>query len=108
MAWERRETHHVGSYAFHWFSDGDGSWLIAIWSEAKAPSEPREADVASALTVQHIPVRDNPKGKTRPVREFCERFMSDIPFRVRAIRNKVPTLRRLRANGVVPDAAEDG
>lgn len=106
MAWDRRESHHVGSYAFHWFSDGDGAWLVAVWPEARGPSEPRESDIPRALTVHHIPRRDNPKGRMKPVRDFCERFMSDIPFRVGAIRDKVPALNRLKANGAMPDSPE--
>jgi|SaaInl4_135m_RNA_FD_contig_61_1295283_length_896_multi_2_in_0_out_0_2 hypothetical protein len=101
MPWERRETHHVASYAFHWFADGDGGWLVAVWGEANAPAAPPEKAIADALTVHHIPARDNPTGSLKPVRAFCERFVSDIPFRVRAIRLRVPAVRRLVDQGAL-------
>lgn len=101
MPWGKQETHHVGSYVFHWFSDDDGAWLVAIWAEMSAPPEARLSDVERALTVHHISARDNPKGGTKAVREFCQRFMSDIPFRVRVIRNKIPTVRRLIGDGAL-------
>ncbi len=107
MTWERRETHHVASYAFHWFADGAGGWLVAVWAEDRSPAEPTEQDVAGALTVHHIPASENPKGRLKPLRAFCERFVSDIPFRVSAIRGRVPTVRRLVEQGTLP-APEGG
>jgi len=101
MSWERRESHHVASYAFHWFADGDGGWLVAVWGEGRGPDEPTEQEDTDALTIHHVPARDNPKGRLKPVRQFCERFVSDIPFRVRAIRLRVPTVRRLVEQGAL-------
>ena len=101
MTWERRETHHVAAYTFHWFARDDGSWLIAIWGQDSGPVQPTEQDLADALTVHHVPARDNPTGRLKPLRDFCERFVSDIPFRVQAIRMKSPTVRRLVEQGAL-------
>ena len=105
MAWERKERHEVGSYVFYWFTDGE-TWLIAIWQERDEPSRPTVADFQTTLTVHRISKRENPNGSTRPVKNWCERFISDIPFRVRAIRNKVPTLRLLAKSGELLDTNE--
>ncbi|GIX05969.1 MAG: hypothetical protein KatS3mg115_0372 [Candidatus Poribacteria bacterium] len=103
MAWERRETHEVGSYVFHWFHDAEtGEWLIAIWNEQNAPEDPSIAQLRSALTLHHISREENPDGSLKPVRRFCQQFIEDIPSRIRAIRNKVPTLRRLEESGRLP------
>jgi len=99
MNWELCESHRVGGYAFHWFHC-EGEWVIAIWSEGAAPERPTAEDFPRALTVHHFSRAENPD--VRRLRRFCEQFLSDIPFRVRAIRNKIPTLeglRRLSASG---------
>jgi hypothetical protein len=106
MPWEREDAYHVGEYGFVWFSDGEGAWLVAIWAEKDIPREPGVMDVKQALTVHHISARDNPKRRVQVVREFCQQFMSDIPFRVRVIRNKVTTVRRLVDAGVLPEDVE--
>ncbi len=100
MAWERREGYFVGSYAFHWFADGTGAWLVGVWREDTAPDAPRAEDLREALTVHYTSAEANPKGHNKPARAFCERFMSDITFRARAIRDKVVSLRALEAAGV--------
>ena len=93
----------MGAYAFHWFRNDGADWVIAVWNEDAAPSNPEWSDLPQSLTVHHVSVRDNPTGSMKPVRAFCERFMSDIPFRVRAIRNKIPALRALESAGLLED-----
>lgn len=92
MEWTLRETHRVGGYVFHWFHR-EGEWVVAIWKEGEESERPE--DFRQALTVHHISRAENPSGDTKRVRQFCERFLNDIPFRVRAIRNKFPTLEML-------------
>jgi hypothetical protein len=108
VAWKRTETHTVGGYTFHWFHDGEGAWLIAVWREENAPDDSSEVDLARALTLHHISRAENPAGDIKPVRQFCERFLADVPFRVRAIRNKVPCLRTLAGSGALHMRAEEG
>ena len=88
-------------YAFHWFHNDAGDWLIGVWNDDDSPSRPEWSDLPQSLTVQHISARDNPTGSMKPVRAFCQQFMSDTPFRVRAIRNKIPTLRTLEASDLL-------
>ena len=89
MAWKRTESHTVGGYVFHWFTDG-GGWIAAVWSEGESPEEPSHADIARALTVLRPPL----SGKEE-LRGLCMRFVENIPYRIRAIRGKTTALRRL-------------
>jgi hypothetical protein len=91
MEWELRESHRVGGYAFCWFGR-DGEWVVAIWKAGEEPERPIADDFRRALTVHHVSREENPSGDMKRLRQFCERFLNDIPFRVRAIRNKIPTL----------------
>lgn len=91
MHWELRESHRVGGYAFHWFHC-DGEWVIAVWKEGEEPDRPSAADFHRALTARLVSRAENPSGGAKPLRRFCEQFLNDIPFRVRAIRSKIATL----------------
>ena len=99
MPWRRRESHDVSIYTFDWFTDEEGAWLVVVWKADAAPSRAVEARFGDAVAVHYIPPDENPKGRRKPMRQFCSRFLSDIPFRARAIQNKIPTLRRLADEG---------
>ena len=107
MPWKRRESHYVGSYAFHWFADGTGAWIVGVWREETAPDAPRSVDLREALAVHYTSAQENPKGHNTPARAFCEQFMSDIPVRARAIRDKLLNLRSLEAAGLCTDVRGD-
>ena len=107
MQWSRAETHHVSPYVFCWFTDGAGAWIVGVWNESRAPDGPDIADLDEALTAHHISLEENPRGDRKSARVFCERFMSDIPFRVRAIRNKISTLRSIPATVWSSDTGGD-
>ena len=91
MTWARKETHSAGGYAFHWFSDGE-RWFAAVWSADAAPNDPSFEDIETALTILRSPV-----GGEEQLRVLCMRFVEDVPYRIRAIRGKIPSLRRLGA-----------
>ena len=94
MAWKRTESHEVGGYEFHWFTDEE-SWIAAVWSAGEAPAEPTDEDIPRALTVLRLPL----SGKEE-LRGLCMRFVENIPYRIRAIRGKTTALRRLDMEGI--------
>jgi len=102
MTWRVSETHEVAGYSFQWIKDEADAWFVAVWKDA-TPDTLSPETLRQCLTIYRVRPTGDSKADLRAVRDFCQRFVADIPFRVRAIRNKLPTLSALGLAAVDTD-----